>query len=376
MRPDRVRAYGYFRCMREVGRNDACPCGSGRKHKRCCLNAGAAALRLAARVEDRVVELGLHARRHAGSAWQSEFERSIGPVNEFGVGPADDVAWLDLWAVCHAPLLDGRTPLDAASDPSPVDDHLRASAICGWWARGDAFPLAASHWRFDEPLTLHSPHDAFGGLEEGSLVVARGVGAGGGHLALVGRPVVVDDEAVGDVLALLTAAPDSALCAALRWPEERTYTADGELVQHCFRRYELANPAAAVALLRAAPGIAENEDVITYWPDDVQFEVDGPAITEIVHPPQEPGVLWELCREDAAHPPLLGEVIVSFEEGELAVNAPTAHRTDGLLAALPAALRNRLGEPTSDHLDMPSVLPRVRRDRVESFLRPFREAAR
>jgi hypothetical protein len=27
----------------KLGRNDSCPCGSGKKYKHCCLNAGAAA---------------------------------------------------------------------------------------------------------------------------------------------------------------------------------------------------------------------------------------------------------------------------------------------------------------------------------------------
>jgi len=27
----------YVRAARKVGRNDPCPCGSGKKHKRCCL---------------------------------------------------------------------------------------------------------------------------------------------------------------------------------------------------------------------------------------------------------------------------------------------------------------------------------------------------
>ncbi len=112
-------------------------------------------------------------------------------------------------------------------------------------------PIAATHWRFEEPVALHCPDEPFGELRDGALLIARGVEAGLGHVALVGRPVVVDDDAVDDVLALLHRSPDRALCAALRWPEERTYTAEGELVQQRVRRYALHDTDAAVPLLRA-----------------------------------------------------------------------------------------------------------------------------
>jgi preprotein translocase subunit SecA len=29
----------YFRPTAKIGRNEPCPCGSGKKHKKCCLNA-------------------------------------------------------------------------------------------------------------------------------------------------------------------------------------------------------------------------------------------------------------------------------------------------------------------------------------------------
>ncbi len=95
--------------MAVVGRNDPCPCGSGRKHKRCCLGAGAAALRLADRLEDRIDELGEQVRQEHWSAWLAEFERNIGPLHRPGVVQAEDVAWLDAWLVCHAPVVEGRT---------------------------------------------------------------------------------------------------------------------------------------------------------------------------------------------------------------------------------------------------------------------------
>ncbi len=232
-----------------------------------------------------------------------EFERNLGPLPPFGPN-IEDAAWLDTWLVCHAPVVDGRTPLEAWAQ-SAADAQLAQSAVCGWWVRGVGPPIAATHWRYEEPVALHCQHRPFGELEEGALLVARGIEAGLGHVALIGRPVVVDDDAVDDVLAMLHRAPDEALCAALRWPEERTYT-EGELVQQRFRDYTLDDPDAAIALLRATPGVTEDTDVLTWWEDDVLFKVAAPAIQEVTRPPAEPGVVWTLCEEDTTNPPLLG----------------------------------------------------------------------
>jgi hypothetical protein len=179
---------------------------------------------------------------------------------------------------------------------------------------------------------------------------------------------VVDDEAVDDVLALLHAAPDQALCAALRWPEVREHTADGDLVQHCFRCYELADPGVAVGLLRAAPGVTEDVEAVTYWEDDAAFKVFGPPITEVVEPPHETGVVWELCDEDDDDPPLLGEITVSPEDGDLTLSAPTRRRAERLLAALPQPVRDSLGAAVSEDLDVPEVLPRINREHLKSLL--------
>jgi SEC-C motif-containing protein len=354
--------------MREVGRNDPCPCGSGRKHKRCCLDLERAAQRLGARLEERILELGDETRERAHDAWVAQFERHIGPIGRLRNVHADEAAWLDTWLVCDARVIDGRSPLDATSVPSHVDEQLRHSAICGWWARGSNFPLPATHWRFEEPLTLHSAHEPFGELDEGTLLIARGVATGGGHIALIARPIAVDPDAVDDILALLNTAPDLTLCAALRWPEEREHTAEGELVQQCFRRHQLSDPQAAITILRKAAGAVEQPDVMTYWEDDVLFHIAGDPIVEVAHPPHEPGIVWELCREDTELPRRLGEVTVSPTDGELTLSTPTKNRAERLLAALPAELRASLGEVTDEDLDAPDVLPRVRRERLASLL--------
>jgi hypothetical protein len=355
--------------MRELGRNDPCPCGSGRKHKRCCLEVERAARRIAAELEERVLELGSLARDDAGAEWRATYERHLAPLNRFGAAPPEYAAWLDTWLVCDAPVIGGRTPLDALPpEPRPIDAALRRSSICGWWARGAAFPLPATHWCHEDALALHSRHEPFGDLRDGALLVARGVEVGDGHVALVGRPVVVDDDAVDDVLTLLHEAPDQALCAALRWPEVREHTADGDLVQHCFRRYALPDPGTAVGLLRAAPSVTEDLEVVTYWENDVAFTVYGSPIAEVVEPPRETGIMWELCDEDNGDPPVLGEITVSPDDHELTLSAPTRGRVERLLAALPKQLRDSLGAPDSEDLDTPDVLPRVNRERLKSLL--------
>jgi hypothetical protein len=327
------------------------------------------ALRLAAALEERVLELGALVREEAGPAWREAYERYLAPLPGTGVALPEYAAWLDTWLVCDAPVFGGRTPLEALpAESQPIDAELRRSSIFGWWARGAAFPLPATPWREEAPLTLHSRHEPFGALRDGALLVARGAEVGDGQVALVGRPVVVDDDAVDDVLALLHKAPDQALCAALRWPEVREHTAEGDLVQHCFRRYELADPDAAVGLLRAAAAITEDLEVLTYWEDDVAFKVFGPPSTEVVEPAPETGVVWELCDEDISDPPLLGELTVSPDDGDLTLSAATRARVERLLVALPRRLRDALGPVVSEDLDLPEVRPRVSREYMKSLV--------
>lgn len=105
--------------------------------------------------------------------------------------------------------------------------------------------------------------------------------------------------------------------------------------------------------------MSEKADVLTYWEDDVEFSVAGAPTHDITQPPPEPGVVWTLCEEDTTDPPLLGEVTVSREDRELALNAPTERRLERLVAALPGDLRASLGDVTHQQPDLPDVLPRL-----------------
>lgn len=351
--------------MREIGRNDPCPCGSGLKHKRCCLDVGQTAVRIAREAEERIRELGEWVRDEHLESWRTAYEHQLMPLNGIGGVPVDFADWLDTWLVCDAPIVDGVSPLEAvaALSPSAADEWLRASAIGGWWLRGMEFPVPASLWRDEASLILHSDYEPLGELSEGSLLVARALEVAPGHVALIGRPVVVDDAAVGDVRAVLAQDPAQALCAALRWPELREHTADGDLVRQCYRRYRLPDPEAALAAMRAFGDATERDDLLGYWEDDTTFTVVRPPVgAAIVEPAPERGVVWELCREDQADPPLMGEITISPDDDEFALTAVTAERADRLVAALPPQVRATMGELTREDLDSPDVRTRVSRD--------------
>jgi hypothetical protein len=352
--------------MREIGRNDPCPCGSGFKYKRCCLDVAQAAGRIACEAEERIRDLGDWVRDEHLASWRTAYEQQLMPLNGFGGVPADFAAWLETWLVCDAPIIGGITPLDASAplDPSPADEWLRASAIGGWWLRGSDFPLGASPWCEEAALVLHSDHEPLGVVNDGALLVARAIEVRPGHVALIGRPVVVDDEAVDDVLAVLADEPAKALCAALRWPERREYTADGEQVRQCYRGYRLLDAATAVAAMRAFEDATERDDLLGYWEDDTTFTVAGTSGGGvIVEPASERGVVWELCREDESDPPVMGEITISPDDDEFALDAVSAERADRLLEALPPQVRATMGELVREHLDAPDVRTRVSRDR-------------
>lgn len=355
--------------MGGAGRNDPCPCGSGRKHKRCCLDIDVTARRLAAEAEARIDALGERTRREAWVQWRTAYERNLAPLNRHGLLLGEMASWLDLWLVCDAAVVDGRTPLMAygAEEPHHVDERLRTSAIGGWWLRGSGFPVPATSWCHEDRVTLHGHRDPLGAPAEGALLVGRAVEAQRSHVALIGRPVIVDEQAVGDVLAVLRTAPADALCSALRWPERREHTAEGELVRQCYRTYRLHDADAAVASLRSSPAATEQQ-LLGCYEDDVTFHVRGDALPGAVEPSPERGVAWELCEEDREDPPRLGEVTVSPAEDEVILSAPTRARAERLLAALPWELRSSLTQLVDEDLDGPDVLPRVNRERLERLL--------
>ena len=114
------------------GRNDPCPCGSGRKHKSCCLKAREtprAPSRLHAFDDAAVDKLVAFGRKRFGSAAFSSVARSL-PIGFQGRDAAFVVAWL---TYVHA--WDGR-PLSAwlleeGRPPPDMRDWL-ASQLASW----------------------------------------------------------------------------------------------------------------------------------------------------------------------------------------------------------------------------------------------------
>ena len=113
-----------------VSRNSACPCGSGRKYKRCCLAVDERAER-AARFDDAV------GRRIQD--WSSEAlgEEISAALEEF-VGPDrtmddDDVQIFATWFHNDREVSGGGTPADryAARPGLPEDELAAASRIAG-----------------------------------------------------------------------------------------------------------------------------------------------------------------------------------------------------------------------------------------------------
>lgn len=166
---------------------------------------------------------------------------------------------------------------------------------------------------------------------------------------------------------VLTKRPGDALFAALRWPEWREHTAEGDLVQQCHRCYSLTDPEVAIGALQAHP-LASARDIAGYWEGDVTFAIAGPSVVEPVEPTPQPGVRWDLCAEDRQSPRVLGEVTISPDDEELHVTAPTRSRVEPALDALPAAVTEGVGELKYEDIDAPDVLPRMSRERLDDLM--------
>lgn len=97
--------------MAKVGRNDPCPCGSGRKHKRCCLQVKA---QPAARSVDGDRPLFVNqeiARLLENAAFRARSFRLIGALVFFATDRGD--AWLlELTEQDALPVARAGTPLD------------------------------------------------------------------------------------------------------------------------------------------------------------------------------------------------------------------------------------------------------------------------
>jgi hypothetical protein len=242
----------------KVPRNAPCPCGSGRKHKACCLGrpapvadrAGwlhARALAFAHRPEHRGLLIGLAERVLLDEAPEPErlFE-ALGDPLLLDLALFEGGALAEFLEVC-GPLL----PADELAMGSAWLDRPRALLDVGAARPGEGLEVRDA--RTGETAWVSDPFEA-PGPRPGDLALARLVPAGDG-LRLVG-PVMLVPLAQRDDLVRLTGG-DAGLGDWLEWlratrAPPRMATMDGDDVVFCEAAYRLADPAAARGLLAAA----------------------------------------------------------------------------------------------------------------------------
>jgi hypothetical protein len=380
-----------------AGRNDPCPCGSGAKYKRCCLDRELQIERLVPELEVAVEDLAADtwSRDHAWCRAQFA-ELYDGGLEAFGLLGPSDVELLEahLWFLLDCPLPSGETPLWRARRESTGQaiEMLARSELRAWRVESApgprllsaVSPLDASHAR------LELARDPAGDVEPGSVVVARSVPVGPERWALLGAVPVVAPEVVGEFEQLLTSldAPRGEIWrvhggviarAALGWPEEREHTLEGELVADMFLVFELRDGTAARRTLDADPEfdrrLEDGSSDAMGW----RWRWDPPAARP---PAAEPGVRFKLCREDEAELPWLADINIWEGDGELSLTAATRRRL-GIAARL---LHDRLGESlgplTGVRAEPPEIMPRWKRlrlrdtfDRLSPQLRRVHRAA-
>lgn len=189
---------------RKIGRNSLCPCGSGRKYKRCCLRADEESART--RVEDRAGGAGLDALMQEAS--DRLFELVAGDSGWRGVWfDADDFLTLDPEAPIDA-LATGawaRGALECLRSMRPPAEP--ASAMAWALARGELEDLIAGELDPADALVVVA-------VEEAMVNRANGVLDGLGSVAeqvieLLGGGEAARDLALTDVAELATTVQDA-----------------------------------------------------------------------------------------------------------------------------------------------------------------------
>jgi hypothetical protein len=374
-----------------VGRNDPCPCGSGAKYKRCCLDRELELERLVAELEGTVRALGQETWELDREWYLARFDEIYdGGIEAFGaLGPTDDERLdAELWFLLDCPLPDGQTPLwrMRLQGTGRAGELLARSELRAWQIEsppragvlGARSPLGSGRARLETVRPLA------GKLLPGAFVVARSVPLGPERWALLGRAPVVDPRAELEFEALLRSldAPPGEFWrvhggvlarAAWAWPEWREHTLEGELVRGSLAALELRDRAAVVAALDADPELEAGErhrdpesGAAERNPDPRSLEWnwrwDPPAARRLV---PTPGVRFKLCDEDADPRPPLALVDIELDHDRLWLLTPTPAR----LRLAERLLRDRLGESIGavlmrDFLP-PASLPRWKRVRPE-----------
>lgn len=372
--------------MSRAGRNDPCPCGSGAKYKRCCLDSDASAVRdpnAAVAALDRLAKL-------AWDAYPDDCEAGFasyyaGGLPAFGLrGPtAEELQRAEAWLLLDRRLGIGATPLQCLAERLPVRgaELLAASSLRLWqidWP-GDG-TVARGRCPLSGEAVAITTAPARGLRASRGLVVARTIALGearAGLFAIVDVNPEVEDELVAwarqawdrcqDPTGFWRSFGGELSRAASAWPEERHHTRDGDLIRSAMSIWTIRDPE------RAAECLADDPDMAEQPPEEVEYEGERswlwrPAAAQ---PPatldSSPGVRWILDEDEAGDRPRLARLDVDPYEERLWIFASTPQRLSAAEqragARLGRALRRRV-ERTEDE---PDVQPRWQRQRFDRF---------
>lgn len=201
--------------MERPGRNDACPCGSGRKYKRCCLPHEAERVEFAATLETVALPLLTRLARFAESAAQSPLEAIAREEFPFWNGRLDKARGarvVDFLMFEYRPRHFGRRTVEQfAVEVSPGLDPS-SQALLSAWVDAPRRLVQTSEWSggittcvdlLDENAPTFDVFDVQAEWKpaEGSLAAIRALAAGrffictGHPLEIAGRSAVeVADE--------------------------------------------------------------------------------------------------------------------------------------------------------------------------------------
>ncbi|RPJ58952.1 MAG: hypothetical protein EHM23_15810, partial [Acidobacteria bacterium] len=291
--------------MDKIGRNDPCPCGSGKKYKRCCLDQNANPVgftsddrRLALEKLDRFVETELGAQDD--EAWESFFEiwaDQLEELNDEETQISED--FYDAWFLWDCALADGGRVVDRFLEIGPLlslgerqyltlmrETTVRLYEVVDL-SPGESVTLvelpSGARTRVREKSASRS-------LCRGALLAARIIGRGASgqpeiEFGLLSIPELVRDQVLSQVskqhenyrreypeatdLELLKAAApvlhDVWISALLDPPIPRLQNTDGEDLLATRVRFEVADPAQVQAAFDAARGLEREEEGKPVW---------------------------------------------------------------------------------------------------------------
>ncbi len=368
-----------------VGRNDSCPCGSGAKYKRCCLERELELGRLVPELEATIQDLGRETWAREPEWCAERFAEFYGAgLEAFGLVGPSEAELLDarLWFLLDCPLPEGRTPMWARrqSVAGRAVELLARSELRAWRIESVGAPdlLTGLCPRGAGRARLETIRAPLGELRPGAMVVARSVPLGPERWALLGRVPVVEPSVAADFDWLLASldAPSGEFWrvhggvlshAAWAWPEVRDCTAEGEVLRDAHVTFDVVDLPGTEAALDAdleldRAEVGSYDDSITW-----RWRWDPPAIR---CPRPEPGVVLELCQEEADELPYLATVTLSHDRAELFCLAPTPARLGLAQRLLAERLGGLLGAPESVRIAPPEVMPRWKRLRLAELLPP------